>query len=74
LSPVSIIAVFSGTPDALSFSQPYETNPRSLLGYLQGLTRLSKRPSWQDGGFALDRAASRLLTTLRLWLWQHDSK
>lgn len=32
--------------------------------YVQGLTRLSQRTSWQDGRFALDRAASRLLTTV----------
>jgi hypothetical protein len=33
-------------------------------GYVQGLTRLSQRTPWQDGRFALDRAASRLLTTV----------
>jgi hypothetical protein len=31
---------------------------------VQGLTRLSQHTSWQDGRFALDRAASRLLTTV----------
>jgi len=40
------------------------TNPRSIWGYVQGLTRLSQRTPWQDGRFILDRAASRLLTTV----------
>jgi hypothetical protein len=31
---------------------------------VQGLTRLSQRTPWQDGRFNLDRAASRLLTTV----------
>ena len=30
----------------------------------QGLTRLSQRTAWQDGRFALDRTASRLLATV----------
>ena len=42
----------------------HETNPRSIWGFVQGLTRLSQRTPWQDGRFALDRAASRLLTTV----------
>ena len=43
-----------------------DANPRSICGYVQGLTRLSQRTSWQDERFALDRAASRLLTTVNL--------
>jgi hypothetical protein len=50
--------------EAYEVAERYETNPRSVWGYVQGLTRLSQRTSWQDGRFALDRAASRLLTTV----------
>jgi hypothetical protein len=31
---------------------------------VQGLTRLSQHTPWQDARLALDRAASRLLTTV----------
>ena len=47
-----------------SLADQYESNPRSVWGYVQGLTRLSQRTPWQDGRFGLDRAASRLLTTV----------
>ena len=50
--------------EAYTLAEGYETNPRSVWGYVQGLTRLSQRTPWQDGRFALDRAASRLLTTV----------
>ncbi len=50
--------------EAYTLAERYETNPRSVWGYVQGLTRLSQRTPWQDGRFALDRAASRLLTTV----------
>ena len=50
--------------EAYTLAQEHETNPRSVWGYVQGLTRLSQRTPWQDGRFALDRAASRLLTTV----------
>ena len=50
--------------EAYSLAEQHETNPRSIWGYVQGLTRLSQRTPWQDGRFALDRAASRLLTTV----------
>lgn len=50
--------------EAYDLAERYETNPRSVWGYVQGLTRLSQRTSWQDGRFTLDRAASRLLTTV----------
>ena len=50
--------------EAYALAEQYEPNPRSVWGYVQGLTRLSQRTSWQDGRFALDRAASRLLTTV----------
>jgi len=48
--------------EAYTLAETFETNPRSVWGYMQGLTRLSQRTPWQDGRFALDRAASRLLT------------
>ena len=50
--------------EAYGLAEQHETNPRSVWGYVQGLTRLSQRTPWQDGRFALDRAASRLLTTV----------
>jgi uncharacterized protein DUF932 len=50
--------------EAYTLAEAHETNPRSVWGYVQGLTRLSQRTPWQDGRFALDRAASRLLTTV----------
>jgi hypothetical protein len=51
--------------EAYSLAEQYEANPRSVWGYVQGLTRLSQRTPWQDGRFDLDRAASRLLTTVQ---------
>ncbi len=50
--------------EAYGLAEQYETNPRSVWGYVQGLTRLSQHTPWQDGRFALDRAASRLLATV----------
>jgi hypothetical protein len=50
--------------EAYTLAEQYETNPRSVWGYVQGLTRLSQHTPWQDGRFLLDRAASRLLTTV----------
>ena len=50
--------------EAYTLAEKYETNPRSVWGYVQGLTRLSQRTPWQDGRFTLDRAAGRLLTTV----------
>ena len=50
--------------EAYILAEQHETNPRSVWGYVQGLTRLSQRTPWQDGRFTLDRAASRLLTTV----------
>jgi hypothetical protein len=50
--------------EAYSLAEAYEPNPRSVWGYVQGLTRLSQRMPWQDARFALDRAASRLLATV----------
>src|SRR2546428_522025 len=50
--------------EAYTLAEQHETNPRSVWGYVQGLTRLSQRTPWQDGRFALDRAASRLLTSV----------
>jgi hypothetical protein len=50
--------------EAYTLAEHYEPNPRSVWGYAQGLTRLSQRTSWQDGRFALDRAAGRLIATV----------
>jgi hypothetical protein len=50
--------------EAYTLAEEFETNPRSIWGYVQGLTRLSQRTPWQDGRFTLDRAAGRLLTTV----------
>jgi hypothetical protein len=48
--------------EAYTVAEQHESNPRSVWGYVQGLTRVSQRTPWQDGRFALDRAAGRLLT------------
>jgi hypothetical protein len=50
--------------EAYTLAEAHETNPRSVWGYVQGLTRLSQDTPWQDGRYVLDRAASRLLTTV----------
>ena len=50
--------------EAYGLAEQHETNPRSVWGYVQGLTRLSQHTLWQDGRFALDRTASRLLATV----------
>jgi Domain of unknown function (DUF932) len=50
--------------EAYTLAEQNETNPRSIWGYVQGLTRLSQHTPWQDGRFALDQAASRLLATV----------
>jgi len=50
--------------EAYTLAEQHESNPRSVWGYVQGLTRLSQHTPWQDGRYALDRAASRLLTTV----------
>ena len=52
--------------EAYTVAEQYESNPRSVWGYVQGLTRVSQRTPWQDGRFALDRAAGRLLTLVQL--------
>jgi len=49
--------------EAYTLAEEHETNPRSVWGFVQGLTRLSQRTPWQDGRYVIDRAASRLLTT-----------
>lgn len=51
--------------DAYGLAEQHEPNPRTVWGYVQGLTRLSQGTPWQDARFALDRAASRLLTTVQ---------
>jgi hypothetical protein len=50
--------------EAFTLAEQNESNPRSIWGYVQGLTRLSQRTPWQDARYTLDRAASRLLTTV----------
>jgi len=50
--------------DAYTLAEHHERNPRSVWGYVQGLTRLSQQTPWQDARLALDRAAGRLLTTV----------
>ena len=50
--------------EAYGLADAYERNPRSIWGYVQGLTRLSQRTPWQDARFGLDQAASRLLATV----------
>jgi hypothetical protein len=50
--------------EAYTLAEQFETNPRSVWGYVQGLTRLSQCTPWQDARFTLDRAAGRLLTTV----------
>lgn len=49
---------------AYELAEENEANPRSVWGYVQGLTRLSQSTAYQDERFTLDRAASRLLATL----------
>ena len=50
--------------EAYMLAEEHETNPRSIWGFVQGLTRLSQKTPWQDGRYVLDRAASRLLATV----------
>jgi hypothetical protein len=50
--------------EAYTLAEEHESNPRSIWGYVQGLTRLSQHTPWQDGRYVLDRAASRLVTTV----------
>ena len=50
---------------AYELAEQFEPNPRSIWGYVQGLTRLSQFTPYQDERFTLDRAASRLLATLQ---------
>jgi hypothetical protein len=50
--------------EAYTVAETHEPNPRSVWGYVQGLTRLSQQTPWQDGRFVLDRAACRLLATI----------
>jgi hypothetical protein len=47
--------------EAYALAETHEANPRSIWGYVQGLTRLSQRRPWQDARFGLDQAASRLI-------------
>ena len=38
--------------EAYGLAEAYEPNPRSVWGYVQGLTRLSQRTPWQDARFS----------------------
>ena len=38
--------------DAYALAEQHEANPRSVWGYVQGLTRLSQRTPWQDARFS----------------------
>ena len=49
--------------DAYALAEQHEQNPRSVWGFVLGLTRLSQQTPWQDARLGLDRAASRLLTS-----------
>ena len=51
-------------PQRRALAETHETNPRSVWGYVQGLTRLSQRTPWQDARFSLDQAASRFIATV----------
>jgi hypothetical protein len=42
--------------DAYALADAHEMNPRSVWGYVQGLTRLSQRRPWQAPRFSLDQA------------------
>jgi hypothetical protein len=50
--------------EAYVLAEQFETNPRSVWGYVQGLTMLSQRSPWQNSRFSLDRAAGRLLASV----------
>lgn len=49
---------------AFGLAEQFEQNPRSIWGYVQGLTILSQQTPWQDARFTLDVAAGRLLSDL----------
>jgi hypothetical protein len=50
--------------EAYMVAEQFETNPRSIWGYVQGLTRVSQSTPWQDERFTLDHVASRLITSV----------
>ena len=50
--------------DAYDLAEQHERNPRSIWGFVQGITRLSQQTAWQDGRFTLDRAAGELLAAV----------
>jgi len=50
--------------EAYDLAEQHERNPRSIWGFVQGLTRLSQQTAWQDGRFTLDRAAGELLAAV----------
>src|SRR5262245_55044186 len=52
------------TAQACALAEQFQSNPRSVWSYVQGLTRLRQHTRWQDGRFALYRAAGRLLTSV----------
>jgi len=50
--------------EAYVLAELLQPNPRTVWGYVQGLTRLSQRTPWQDARLVLDTAAGRLLATV----------
>jgi hypothetical protein len=62
--PTRVEVLWKQATDAYQLAEEFEMHPRSLWGYVQGLTHLSRRTPWQDQRFTLDRAAGRLLTTV----------
>lgn len=45
---------------AYTSAETHEPNPRSVWGYMQGITRISQESSYQDDRFALDLLAAKL--------------
>lgn len=50
--------------EAYTPAEQHELNPRSVWSCAQELPRLRQRISWQDALAALDRVASRFVTTV----------
>jgi eukaryotic-like serine/threonine-protein kinase len=49
LVPARKLRIHMKLGDVDTLAEQHETNPRSVWGYVQGLTRLSQRTPWQDG-------------------------
>ena len=46
---------------AYAVAEQFESNPRSVWGYSNGVTRISQLSSFQDDRFALDLIAAKML-------------